>query len=143
MKERVNKSVKYRESFRPFAPVVTAEAARTYFECPPDLGICAPERFMLAVHPVRAERRAAIPAVTHADGTARWQVLDRETNPKLHRLLELFGERTGVHVLMNTSFNLRGEPIVNSPDDALRTFVWSGMDLLVLGNRLVGREYQL
>src|SRR5205814_6590990 len=99
-----------------------------------------PARFMLAVTPVRADRRDLIPAVTHADGSARVQAVRADTNPGFHRLIGRFGEATGVPVLLNTSFNLRGEPIVNTPRDALSTFRRSGLDLLVLENFLVQRD---
>jgi carbamoyltransferase len=136
MKDRVNSAVKFREPFRPFAPSVTAECAGAWFGVE-RAAEQYPARFMLYVVPVREEKRAAIPAVTHVDGSARVQVVHRETNPRYHRLLEMFGSATGVPVLLNTSFNVRGEPIVASPADALRTFRASGLDAVVLENCLV------
>ncbi len=132
MKETVNSQVKFREAFRPFAPAVLAERAGEYFAMP--AGGAFP--FMTVVLPVRAEKRGVIPAVTHADGTARLQTVERAVNPRLHALLEAFDRLTGVPVLLNTSFNLAGEPIVCTPADAISTFRHSGLDALVLGDYL-------
>ena len=96
-----------------------------------------PEQFMLAVHPVRAEKRATIPSVSHADGTARVQLVTRNSNDRFYRLIEAFGALSGVPILINTSFNLRGDPIVNSPREALMTFSYCDMDTLVLGDFVV------
>jgi carbamoyltransferase len=95
---------------------------------------------MLLVSPVRDEARERIPAVTHADGSARLQTVMRETNPRYYLLIERFGEATGVPVLLNTSFNLRGEPIVNTPAEALSTFQRSGMDALILDGTFVRKD---
>jgi carbamoyltransferase len=136
MKDRVNSAVKFREPFRPFAPSVTAACADAWF----GLERAAdhyPARFMLYVVPVRDDKRTAIPAVTHVDGSARVQVVHADSNPRYHRLLETFGAATGVPVLLNTSFNVRGEPIVASPADALRTWRSSGLDAVVFENCLV------
>lgn len=143
MKRMVNERVKFRELFRPFAPAVPAESAAEYFEFTPDTRPGAPEYYMLAVHPVREHKKSVIPAVTHADGTARVQIVTTESNPVFYRLLKAFGARKGVPVLMNTSFNLRGEPIVDSPRDALKTFGISGIDYLVLGNHIISSEISL
>lgn len=138
MKDVVNVKIKFREPFRPFAPVVQEEQADVYFEGD---GLLRqyPARFMLLVTPVREDQRATIPAVTHVDGSARLQTVSRTTNPRYYGLIERFGAATGVPVLLNTSFNLRGEPIVASPGDALSTFAKSGIDLLVL-DRFVIRK---
>ncbi|MBI4329595.1 MAG: carbamoyltransferase [Chloroflexi bacterium] len=136
MKDIVNRKIKFREAFRPFAPSVIAEAAEEYFDLP-DAASSYPARFMLLVVPVKPEMRHLIPAVTHVDGSARLQVVHRETNPLYHRLIERFGERTGVPVLLNTSFNLKGEPIVNTPAEALSTFQRSETDMLVMGPYIV------
>jgi predicted NodU family carbamoyl transferase len=130
--------VKYREPFRPFAPAVTSRAAESWFDLP---GAARhwPARFMLYVAPVAPARRGEIPAVTHVDGTARVQVVHPETNPRFHRLIESFGLLTGAPVLLNTSFNVKGEPIVNTPAEALDTWRRTGMDLLVLGDFMVRR----
>jgi carbamoyltransferase len=139
IKNRVNQSIKYREPFRPFAPAVTVERAADYFDLPASNQALRPENFMLSVCPVREHARALVPAVVHADGSARVQLVSRESNPVFHALIEAMGARTGVPIVLNTSFNLRGEPIVSSPEDAVRTFEWSEMDFLVLGRWIVGR----
>jgi carbamoyltransferase len=136
MKDRVNLAVKFREAFRPFAPAVLVEEAHRYFSIPE--GFQVP--FMEKVVPIRPEMRGKIPAVTHADGTGRVQTVDRELNPLFHRLISAFGRRTAVPVVLNTSFNLNGEPIVESPADAVRTFMSSGMNALVIGHHLLVKE---
>lgn len=133
MKEIINAKVKFREAFRPFAPSVLKEHAPEYFDMPADLD----SPFMLLVPPVRPEKRAVIPAVTHQDGSGRVQTLTEDLNGRFYRLVRAFGELTGVPVVLNTSFNVRGEPIVCTPDDAYRTFVNTGIDILVLGNYVV------
>jgi carbamoyltransferase len=137
MKEIVNTKIKFREPFRPFAPAIVAEEAAAYFE--PRTAAQLPARFMLAVADVKLDARAKIPAVTHADGSGRLQTVAPETNPLFHRLIASFGAATGVPVLLNTSFNLRGEPIVNTPAEALSTFMRSGMDVLVLGKAIIDK----
>ena len=132
MKDIVNSKIKFREGFRPFAPVVTAEACQTFFELS-DADDHYPARFMLFVVPVHESKHDVIPAVTHVDGTARIQVIREDWNPLYYRVVHTFGEATGVPVLLNTSFNLKGEPIVNTPEDAYRTFSRSGIDHLVMG----------
>ncbi len=136
MKDLVNVKIKYREPFRPFAPSVLAERTAEYFALP-DAPRHYPARFMLYVVDVLEGRRAAVPAVTHVDGTARPQAVRRDTAPRYYRLIERFETETGVPLLLNTSFNLKGEPIVNTPAEALSTFARSGMDVLVLGDCLV------
>lgn len=143
MKRIVNERVKFRELFRPFAPAVTAEAASQYFDFVPNLAAGAPEYYMLAVHPVRAEKKSIIPAITHADGSARVQIVTAKSNPTFHALLRAFERHKGVPILMNTSFNLRGEPMVDSPRDAIRTFSVSGIDYLVLGRTVVSSRVEL
>ncbi len=133
MKDIVNIKIKFREPFRPFAPSVLQEKSGEFFALD-DLGQQHPLRFMLLVVPVRESQRSVVPAITHVDGTGRVQLVHRETNPRYHRLIETFGQATGVPVVLNTSFNLKGEPIVSSPEDAFRTFTRSGIDLLVLDN---------
>ena len=135
MKEIVNRKIKFREPFRPFAPSVLAEEAGLYFDLPE--GARLPARFMLVVPPVRPERRDEIPAVTHVDGTGRLQLVEDSANPLYAALIKRFAQATGVPVLLNTSFNLKGEPIVNTPAEAYSTFARSGLDALVLGNCLV------
>ena len=131
MNAKVNNAVKFREWWRPFAPSLLAEAAGEYLESATD------SPFMILTAQVRPEKRGVIPSVTHVDGSARPQTVERDVNPLYWRLIHEFGERTGVPVVMNTSFNLRGEPIVCTPTDAMRTFFSSGMDALVIGNFVV------
>jgi carbamoyltransferase len=131
MNAKVNNAVKFREWWRPFAPSFKKEAAREYLESAYD------SPFMILTAQVRPEKRAVIPAVTHVDGSARPQTVEEDVNPLYYRLIDEFGKRTGVPVIMNTSFNLRGEAIVHTPTDAIRTFFSSGMDALVLGSFLV------
>jgi carbamoyltransferase len=131
MTVKVNNAVKFREWWRPFAPSMLAETAGEYLESATD------SPFMILTAQVRPEKRGVIPAVTHVDGSARSQTVERDVNPLYWKLICEFGERTGVPVVMNTSFNLRGEPIVCTPTDAIRTFFSSGMDALVLGSFLV------
>lgn len=140
MQRIVNEKIKFREPFRPFAPAVLDHRANEYFDTPAPYGLHSPEYFMLSVATVKASHRHDIPAVTHVDGTARVQLVNRATNPAFHRLLELFEAITGVPILLNTSFNLRGEPVVASPWDALWTFGWSGLDVLVIGDVLVDKS---
>ena len=126
MRDYLNHQVKKREGFRPFGPIVCLEDAPRYF----DLSIPSP--FMLLAPKVKKEMQSVIPAVTHADETARIQTLTETQNPNLYRLLKVFGEKTGTPVLINTSFNLRGEPIVCSPDDAVSCFKTSDLDALAI-----------
>lgn len=140
MQEIVNVRIKFREPFRPFAPSVLEEYAHEYFDIPSEITPTSPENFMLAVARVRPDKVNVIPAVTHHDGTARVQIVRKQTNPLYYRLIEAFGERTGVPVLLNTSFNLRGEAMVNTPYDALETFYWSEMDALAMGGFLIDKE---
>jgi carbamoyltransferase len=131
MTVKVNNAVKFREWWRPFAPSFKKEAAAEYLESAGD------SPFMILTAQVRPEKRAVIPAVTHVDGSARPQTVEKEVNPLYWRLIDEFGKRTGVPVIMNTSFNLRGEAIVHTPTDAVRTFFSSGMDALCIGSFLV------
>jgi carbamoyltransferase len=131
MNAKVNNAVKFREWWRPFAPSFKKEAAPDYLESAYD------SPFMILTAQVRPEKREIIPSVTHVDGSARPQTVEQQINPLYYRLIDEFGKRTGVPVIMNTSFNLRGEAIVHTPTDAIRTFFSSGMDALVLGSYLV------
>ncbi len=139
MKDIVNTKIKFREPFRPFAPVVLAERAAEYFDYP-NVETASMPRFMLAVSPVKADKLDVAKATTHAGGTGRLQTIDRETNPRYYRLVERFGEATGVPILINTSFNLRGEPIVSTPANAWNTFNNSGIDWLMMGSYLLGKD---
>jgi carbamoyltransferase len=131
---KVNMKIKFREDFRPFAPTILAERVSDYF----DLDRESP--FMLLVAPVHEHRRSEIPAVTHVDGSARIQTIRREQNPRYYDLLKAFEQRTGCPVIINTSFNIRGEPIVESPKDALRCFLHTQMDYLVMGNCVLRKD---
>jgi len=131
MNAKVNNAVKFREWWRPFAPSLKKEAAGEYLESATD------SPFMILTAQVRPEKRGVIPSVTHVDGSARPQTVEKEINPLYWRLIDEFGKRTGVPVILNTSFNLRGEAIVHTPTDAIRTFFSSGMDALAIGSYLV------
>ena len=135
MRDRLNRDIKYREEFRPFAPVTPIETADHYFELPP--GGARLARFMSGVFPVRPEWRARLAAITHVDGSARLQAVEREMAPRLHALLEAYGRRTGIPVLLNTSFNVAGEPIVNRALEGYSTFRRCGIDALVAGATVV------
>lgn len=139
MKEVVNTKIKFREPYRPFAPSVPLEHVAEYFELE-DPPRHYPARFMLLVVPVLEAARDRIPAVTHVDGSARLQTVVQSCNPRYHGLIETFGEATGVPVVLNTSFNLRGEPIVNTPGEALNTFMRSDMDALVLDRTIIYKD---
>lgn len=154
MQRRMNLKIKFRESFRPFAPMVIEERARDYFDCRQE------SPYMLLVYPVLESRRlpfepgdlwgmdlldlprSEIPAVTHIDYTARIQTVDRERHPFIHGVLLRFEEMTGCPVVVNTSFNVRGEPIVNTVEDAYRCFMATDIDSLLIGNRLLRKESQ-
>jgi len=138
-KDIVNVKIKFREPYRPFAPSVLEERSEEFFALPaPERHY--PNRFMLYVAKVHDSAQARIPATTHVDGSARLQTVRRDTEPRYYRLIEKFGAATGVPVLMNTSFNLRGEPIVTTPADAVKTFFNSGLDLLVLENCVITKS---
>jgi carbamoyltransferase len=133
MKDILNSRVKHRQAFRPFAPIVLAERMKEIFEGEED------SPFMLIAKPVRPEWRDKIPAIVHVDGTARVQSVREQTNPMLYRLLKEFEALTGVPVLINTSFNVKGEPIVETPRDAAICFLTTGIDNLVLHDTLVSK----
>lgn len=135
MRDKLNRGIKYREEFRPFAPAVPLGLAERFFELPP--GGARLGRFMSGVFPVRPEWRDRLAAVTHVDGTARVQTVDPDMAPRFHALLEAYGALTGIPVLLNTSFNLAGEPIVNRAVEGYSTFRRSGIDLLVAGEAVV------
>ena len=139
MKDIVNTKIKFREPYRPFAPSVLAECAEAYFDLP-DAVHHYPARYMLYVVPVRPARQSVLPAITHVDGTGRLQTVFRDANSRYYNLIERFAQATGVPALLNTSFNLKGEPIVNTPADAFNTFSKSEMDTLVMGDFIVEKE---
>jgi carbamoyltransferase len=141
MKDIVNTKIKFREPFRPFAPSVPEERAVEFFDFPePERHL--PPRFMQMVAPVRADKQAVLPAVTHVDYSARIQTVDGGTQPRFERLLRSFADLTGCPLLVNTSFNVRGEPIVGSPADAFRCFMRTEMDALVIGNLYLRKAEQ-
>ncbi|MFH2035125.1 MAG: carbamoyltransferase N-terminal domain-containing protein [Candidatus Zixiibacteriota bacterium] len=134
MKNIINKKIKFRESFRPFAPAVLEEHVDDFFEN----GIRSP--YMLFNFKVKKGMESVIPAVTHIDNTARIQTVNRSDNKLFYNIIEEFAKITGVPVLLNTSFNLRGRPIVNGPTDAIKTFVSSGIDLLVMQDSVIYKQ---
>lgn len=136
MKDVVNTKIKFREPYRPFAPSVLSEEVENYFDLPNAVDH-DPARFMLLVTPVKEEKQSVLPAITHVDGTGRLQAVFEETNSRYYNLIKRFGQATDVPVVLNTSFNLRGEPVVTTPENAYSTFSRSEMDVLVLGNYIV------
>jgi carbamoyltransferase len=152
----MNLKIKHRESFRPFAPSVLKERVADYFELDrpsPYMAFVAPVRQKLR-SPLTADHeclfgieklnvpRSSIPAVTHVDYSARIQTVDRDTNPRFHELIRRFAALTGCAVVVNTSFNVRGEPIVCTPEDAYRCFIRTEMDYLVIENFLLDKKSQ-
>jgi carbamoyltransferase len=133
MRDVINEKIKFRERFRPFAPSILEEAVDEYF-----VG-AAPDPYMMHVYPIRPEKRDVIPAVTHVDGTGRLQSVSRESAPRYWALIAAFRDRTGVPVLLNTSFN-ENEPIVERPEQAINCFLRTGMDLLVLGDLVLEKR---
>ncbi len=136
MKDIINAKIKFRERFRPFAPSVMKDKAHEWFDMPE--GFDCP--YMLMVPQVKPDKREKIPAVTHVDGSGRVQTVEEEINPRYYGLIKKFYEKTGVPVILNTSFNVRGEPIVCTPQDAFRTFCNTGIDKLILGNFIVSTK---
>jgi len=156
MQSVLNLKVKYRESFRPFAPSVLREHVAEWFELDADspymllvadvvshlrLEMTSEERALFGIEKLNVAR-SKIPAVTHIDYSARIQTVHAETNPRYHALLERFHKRTGCPVLVNTSFNVRGEPIVCTPEDAFRCFMGTEIEVLAAGNCLLRKEAQ-
>ncbi len=134
IKDMVNKKIKFREEFRPFAPAILEERVSDYFE------INCPSPYMLSVAQVREDKKTQIPAVTHVDGSARIQTVNQRQNSLFYAVLKEFENLTGCPVLLNTSFNLKGEPIVCSPQDAYHTFIRSGLDYLIMGNFVLDKK---
>ena len=134
MKDILNRRIKHREIFRPFAPSILEEAVGEFFEK------TQPSPFMTFAYNVRPEKRSVIPAPTHVDGTARLQTVSRNTNPLYWKLLRAFGDQTGVPVVLNTSFN-DNEPIVCRPEEALDCFQRTQMDVLVMGNFILEKKF--
>ena len=134
MKDKINAEVKFREAYRPFAPSALVESYKDFF----DLKVEAP--FMLKVCNVLEDKQHLIPSITHVDGSARLQTVKKELHPRYHEVIEKLGERTGIPVVLNTSFNIQGEPVVESPKDALRCFYSTGLDYLAIGNYLLSKR---
>jgi carbamoyltransferase len=139
MKDIVNTKIKFREPYRPFAPSVLAERTEEFFELPNAMEHY-PARYMLYVVPVRPSKHSVLPAITHVDGTGRLQTVFEDASPRYHGLIKRFAQATGIPAVLNTSFNLKGEPIVNTPANAFSTFRASEMDMLFLGNFVVEKE---
>jgi len=137
MQEILNLKVKHREKFRPFAPVVCEDDALKYFDC--DIPIPKLTDFMLMVYPIKKEWHKKIPAVTHVDGSGRLQTIRRGENSLYYDLIKEFGKLSGIPILINTSFNIRGEPIVCAPHDAYKCMIGTGIDFLVMGKFLIKR----
>lgn len=135
MKDILNARVKFREEFRPFAPAVVEERASEFFEWD------RPSRYMLFTPDVRDEFRDRLPSITHADGTARVQTVTPELNPRFHKLITRLGEHTEIPVVINTSFNIKGEPIVCTPADAVNCFLGTDIDYLVIGNFIASKPF--
>ena len=131
MKDNLNERVKHRESFRPFAPSVLAEHQGEWFECD------YPSDYMLFVYRFREDKMSQVPAVLHTDGTGRLQSVPNNDSSRFRRLIEEFYEMTGIPMVLNTSFNVQGEPIVCSPQDAIQCFMSTEMDCLFIGDFLV------
>jgi carbamoyltransferase len=156
MQSQLNLKVKYRESFRPFAPAVLREEVHNWFELDVDspyMLLVADVHSKIKIKMTEAQEklfgieklnvpRSSIPAVTHVDYSARIQTVHFDTNPRFYNLLKKFHQETGCPVLVNTSFNVRGEPIVNTPEDAFRCFMGTEIELLAIGNCLLRKENQ-
>lgn len=135
MRDRINAMVKMREAFRPFAPAVSLEQAQDWFDLPKGLEL----PYMIMTADVRPEHRAALPAITHVNGSARVQTINKKDNPEFHALVQAVGKVTGREMVLNTSFNVKGQPIVNTPREAIDTFLGTGIEFLFLENILVCR----
>lgn len=135
MRDRINAMVKKREAFRPFAPACSVEEAHRWFEVAPGTEL----PYMISIVDVRPEIRAKLPAITHVNGSARLQTVSAKDNPDFHRLLLAVGETTGRQMVLNTSFNVKGQPIVNTPEEAIETFLGTGIEYLFLENYYVTR----
>ena len=135
MRDRINAMVKKREAFRPFAPACSVEEAHRWFEVAP--GVEFP--YMISIVNVRPELRDKLPAITHVNGSARLQTVSAKDNPDFHALLVAVGKTTGRQMVLNTSFNVKGQPIVNTPEEAIATFLGTGIEYLFLENFHVTR----
>ena len=134
MKDIINAKVKHRELFRPFAPVILQEKVHEWFDIDKD-----EEPFMLFVYPFKEKKRELVPAVVHVDGSGRLQTINKEQNEAYYTVIKEFEKQSGVPILINTSFNIRGEPIVCTPHDAYRCMMGTGIDYLVIDRFIIGR----
>lgn len=135
MQDIINAKVKHREMFRPFAPVILREHAREYFVTDKNISVSAD--YMLLVYPFKKSVQSKVPAVVHVDGTGRLQTIDQKSNPKYYQLINAYYKKTGIPLILNTSFNVKGEPIVCTPENAIECFLNTQIDYLVLGNYLI------
>ena len=138
MQDILNLKVKHREKFRPFAPVICEEDAKKYFECDEEIPLAAD--YMLLVYPVKEKWHKKIPSVTHVDGSGRLQIIRKKQNERYYNLIKEFGKLSKIPILINTSFNIRGEPIVSTPYYAYRCMMGTGIDYLIMGNHLIKRK---
>ena len=136
MRDRINAMVKMREAFRPFAPAVSLEQAADWFNIEPGLEL----PYMIMTVDVRDQYRELLPAITHVNGSARVQTVSQDDNSDFHALLKEVGKLTGREMVLNTSFNVKGQPIVNTPKEAIETFLGTGIEFLFLENVVVGRS---
>ncbi|MFA5894626.1 MAG: carbamoyltransferase [Candidatus Shapirobacteria bacterium] len=135
MQDTINAKVKHREMFRPFAPVILREKTHEYFETDKNISVSAD--YMLLVYPFKKSVQSKVPAVVHVDGSGRLQTIDEQSNSLYYRLIKAYSKKTGIHLILNTSFNVKGEPIVCTPEDAIKCFLHTEIDYLVLGNYLI------
>ena len=138
MQRILNEKVKHRENFRPFAPVICVDDVKKYFDS--DKPVPAPTDFMLMVYPIKKRYHKKIPSVTHVNGTGRLQTIRRKQNPEYYDVIKTFGKMSGIPILINTSFNIRGEPIVCTPSDAYKCMMGTGIDYLVMDKFLIRRS---
>jgi len=136
MKDKINNKVKHREAFRPFAPAILKEFLVEYF------GGSAEDKYMLKIAKIREDKKNKFPAATHVDVSSRVQTVTKEDNEHFYNLLKDFHKKTGLPLLLNTSFNERGKPIVETPGDAIATFLNTGIDILVLRNYIITKRRQ-
>ena len=136
MRDRINAMVKMREAFRPFAPAVAIEEVHHWFDVPPGAEL----PYMITIVDVREPYRAELPAITHVNGSARVQTVSATDNGDFHTLLEAVGRATGRRMVLNTSFNVKGQPIVNTPNEAIETYLRTGIDYLFIENTLIRRK---
>jgi carbamoyltransferase len=134
IKDKVNNQVKYRESWRPFCPSMLDEVKDQYLEG------AAEAPFMIVAFPIKPDKRDLIPSAVHVDGTVRPQTVKKEANPRFHALISEVGKRTGHPVLLNTSYNVRGEPIICAPLDAVRCFFSTGLDVMAIGDFILTKK---